>query len=86
VVNDRYGVVLVADMGASGLRVAACDISARILAEWTQDSDIAAGPATVLQMVGSLFEEVLDDQGPEQQTCARSASTSPGRWTTGRDG
>lgn len=62
-VNDRYGVVLVADMGASGLRVAACDISARILAERAQDSDIAAGPATVLQLVGSLFDEVLDDQG-----------------------
>jgi predicted NBD/HSP70 family sugar kinase len=63
VVNDRYGVVLVADMGASGLRVAICDMSARILAERTRDSDIAAGPVAVLGVVDSLFQEVLADQG-----------------------
>jgi predicted NBD/HSP70 family sugar kinase len=60
VINDRFGVVLAADMGASGLRVALCDMNARVLAERSERSDITTGPVVVLSRVAVLFGEMLD--------------------------
>lgn len=62
-VNDRYGVVLVADMGASGLRVALCDMNARVLAQRAEDSDIASGPVTILDRLLAHFGSLLDEHG-----------------------
>lgn len=58
-VNEDYGVVLVADMGASGLRVALCDMTAHIREERSVASDITDGPVVVLERVIELFEELL---------------------------
>lgn len=63
VVNEGYGVVLVADMGASGLRVALCDMTARIRAERAEPSDITDGPVAVLDRVVTLFGELLAAAG-----------------------
>jgi len=63
VVNDGYGFVLVADMGASGLRVALCDMTARIREERYVRSDITEGPVAVLGRVVGLFQELLAAAG-----------------------
>jgi predicted NBD/HSP70 family sugar kinase len=61
--NQRAGVVLVADLGATHSRLAASDLAGAPLAEDAFDMDIAAGPETVLGMVDEHFTALLDQLG-----------------------
>lgn len=53
------GFVLVADLGATHVTVAAADLSGRIIAHHEEPADIAAGPQVVLSRVQELFDELL---------------------------
>jgi predicted NBD/HSP70 family sugar kinase len=57
--NDRSGVVLCADLGATHSRLAVSDLGGALLAELATDLDIAAGPAAVLATVHEHFEGLL---------------------------
>ena len=61
--NQRAGVVLVADLGATHSRLAASDLAGAPLAEEAFDMDIAAGPERVLGMVDEHFTALLDELG-----------------------
>ena len=61
--NQRAGVVLVADLGATHSRLAASDLAGAPLAEEAFDMDIAAGPEQVLGMVDEHFTALLDELG-----------------------
>jgi len=61
--NRDAGVVLVADIGATHSRLAACDLAGTPLAEIALDQDIAAGPEAVLGWVDDRFGELLDEAG-----------------------
>lgn len=53
------GTLLVADIGASAMRAARCDLSGRVLDDRTRSQDVAAGPEAVLGHVAALFEDLL---------------------------
>src|SRR6185436_11887571 len=57
--NQRAGVVLVADLGATHSRLAASDLAGAPLAEEAFDMDIAVGPEKVLGMVDEHFTALL---------------------------
>jgi predicted NBD/HSP70 family sugar kinase len=61
--NQRAGVVLVADLGATHSRLAASDLAGAPLAEEAFDMDIAAGPEKVLGMVDEHFTALLGTLG-----------------------
>lgn len=61
-IDGEGAFILVADMGASGLRVALCDIHANVVAERSEDFDITAGPMAVLTRVQTRFLEILAGQ------------------------
>jgi len=61
--NRDWGVVLIADMGATAIRAAASDLRANILAERTERIDIGAGPEAVLARVDRLLEGLLAETG-----------------------
>ena len=63
--NRGRGVLLVADVGATGLRGAVCDLSGRILAERAQDADVTDGPEPILRTVNEIFVRVLAEAGRE---------------------
>src|SRR6478735_8860195 len=63
--NQRAGVVLVADLGATHSRLAASDLAGAPLAEEAFDMDIAAGPEKVLGMVDEHFTALLGELGRE---------------------
>lgn len=53
--------LLVAHIGASGLRAALCDLAGTIAAERSAAINVAAGPGPVLGQVESFFDEFLAD-------------------------
>jgi predicted NBD/HSP70 family sugar kinase len=57
--NDRSGVVLCADLGATHSRLAVTDLGGAPLAERATDLDIARGPEPVLAIVQEQFESLL---------------------------
>ncbi|MGV9308037.1 ROK family protein [Nonomuraea sp. NPDC003727] len=61
VVNHDRGVLLVADIGATGLRTALCDLGGRVRAEREARADVTAGPQTILGIVDELFTEILEE-------------------------
>jgi predicted NBD/HSP70 family sugar kinase len=61
--NQRAGVVLVADLGATHSRLAASDLAGAPLAEEAFDMDIAVGPEKVLGMVDEHFTALLGKLG-----------------------
>jgi predicted NBD/HSP70 family sugar kinase len=61
--NQRAGVVLVADLGATHSRLAASDLAGAPLAEEAFDMDIASGPEKVLGMVDEHFTALLGELG-----------------------
>jgi predicted NBD/HSP70 family sugar kinase len=63
--NDRSGVVLCADLGATHSRLAISDLGGAPLAEQATDLDIAAGPDAVLPVVHEHFERLLAEAGRE---------------------
>ncbi|MEU3979272.1 ROK family protein [Streptomyces sp. NPDC026672] len=66
VVNRNKGVLLVADIGATGLRTALCDLAGEVRAEREVASDVTAGPETVLALVEGLFSELLAETGQSE--------------------
>ncbi|MEV0202919.1 ROK family protein [Nonomuraea sp. NPDC050691] len=67
VVDRTRGVLLVADIGATALRAAVCDLGGHVGIEREARADITAGPETILTIVEKLFAEILHDirQPPE---------------------
>lgn len=61
-VNRRRAALLSADIGASGLTVALCDLLGDPLRTTTRRIDVWEGPEPVLTQVLEAFEEVLDDE------------------------
>ncbi|KUL22421.1 ROK family transcriptional regulator [Actinoplanes awajinensis] len=60
--HDR-GVLLVADIGATGMRTALCDLRGTVLAERERAIDVAAGPDPVLTTADAMFGELLAGAG-----------------------
>ncbi|MGV9773136.1 ROK family protein [Streptosporangium sp. NPDC003464] len=63
VVSRDLGVLLVADIGATALRTALCDLGGRVRIERETRADVTAGPETVLRIVEKLFTEILHGAG-----------------------
>jgi predicted NBD/HSP70 family sugar kinase len=61
--NHRNGVVLVADLGSSHARFAACDLGGNILADERHDIDIRRGPEPTLELVTQRLPAVLEAAG-----------------------
>jgi predicted NBD/HSP70 family sugar kinase len=61
--NDKAGVVLVADLGATHSRLAVSDLAATPLAEVAADMDIGEGPEHVLGWVEEQFSALLEEAG-----------------------
>jgi predicted NBD/HSP70 family sugar kinase len=66
--NEKIGVVLAADLGASHGRVAVADLAGRALAERTGRIDFKAGPAEVTGWLEPQFRALLEEAArtPEQ--------------------
>ncbi|WP_163513164.1 ROK family transcriptional regulator [Fodinicola acaciae] len=58
--NSGRGVLLVADVGATGLRAALCDLTGTVCAEREVTVDVATGPEPVLATINGLFGQLLD--------------------------
>jgi hypothetical protein len=65
-VNPEFAVTLAADVGESVVRVAATDVSPRIVAETTIDLDVASGPQTTLTEIVRAARELLRGGGKPQ--------------------
>ncbi len=61
--NRNRGVLLVADIGATAMRVALCDLGGTVLTEIEQRMDVSDGPVPVLSCVGDHFDKLLSDTG-----------------------
>jgi len=61
--NERVGVVLAGDLGATHGRLAVCDLAGATLAEREEPIRIADGPEPVLDWVGTTFEALLAEAG-----------------------
>ncbi|WP_433236073.1 ROK family protein [Streptosporangium sp. CA-135522] len=61
VVNRDRGVLLVADIGATALRTALCDLGGKVRVERETRADVTAGPQAILGIVDKLFTEILKD-------------------------
>lgn len=61
--NSDRGVLLVADIGATGMRTALCNLRGEVRHEREQRIDVAAGPDTVLTAVDAAFRELLAEGG-----------------------
>jgi predicted NBD/HSP70 family sugar kinase len=61
--NCDRGVLLVADIGATGMRTALCDLKGAVRAEIEREIDVATGPQAVLSAAEAMFAELLDAAG-----------------------
>jgi predicted NBD/HSP70 family sugar kinase len=61
--NCDRGVLLVADIGATGMRCALCDLKGEVRAEQECVIDVAAGPHVVLASADEMFKVLLDGAG-----------------------
>jgi predicted NBD/HSP70 family sugar kinase len=84
--NAQAGTMLVADIGASGLRTAACDLAGAILADRAARIDVATGPLEVLSTVDKLFGELLleVDRAPADTRGIALSVPGPVQSATGR--
>ncbi|MEV4640924.1 ROK family transcriptional regulator [Actinoplanes sp. NPDC049548] len=60
--RDR-GVLLVADIGATGMRTALCNLCGEVSAERERAMDVASGPQVVLSAAHEMFTELLAQAG-----------------------
>ncbi len=86
VFDGTSGVVLAADLGATHARLAAVDLAGAVLAEVSQDLEIARGPDLVLDVVATRFHELLDRAGrsPEDLQGIGLGVPGPVEFSTGR--
>lgn len=61
--NAGRGVLLVADLGATGMRCAVCDLNGVIIAERQRSIDITVGPEKILGQVEKLLHGLLEQAG-----------------------
>jgi predicted NBD/HSP70 family sugar kinase len=61
--NGDRGVLLVADVGATALQAALCDLSGRILVERAEAADVTRGPEAILRVVQAAFTGLLAKAG-----------------------
>ncbi|MBT0773940.1 ROK family protein [Kineosporia sp. J2-2] len=61
--NAGRGVLLVADLGATGMRAAVCDLNGVIASERQAAIDITRGPQRILGLVEKQFAALLDETG-----------------------
>jgi predicted NBD/HSP70 family sugar kinase len=61
--NGDAGVVLAGDIGATHSRVAITDLTGRVLAEFTEDVPVSAGPDHVLGWLERSFDRLLEETG-----------------------
>lgn len=57
--NRSRGLLLVADIGATGFRTAVCDLAGTVLAERRQVLDVSTGPEPILSAVAGDFATLL---------------------------
>jgi glucokinase-like ROK family protein len=63
------GVVLVAELGATSIDVAASDLAGNLSHDRGESADVTEGPDQVLSRVAELFDEVLRQLPPDTQVC-----------------
>lgn len=56
------GAVLVAELGATSIGVALCDLNGTLSCQREERADITIGPEVILRRVDELFRQVLDEQ------------------------
>lgn len=61
--NRDRGVLLVADIGATGMRAALCNLCGEVSAEMERTIDVAAGPQIVLSAADEMFGQLLTAAG-----------------------
>ncbi|HET8813528.1 MAG TPA: ROK family protein [Solirubrobacterales bacterium] len=61
--NNSLGVVLAADVGATGAHLALCDLEAEVLAEQTHALEVERGPRQILSWLAERFEELCAEAG-----------------------
>ncbi len=76
--NRTRGSLLVADIGASAIRTALCDLSGKIIQERSMASDVALGPEVVLAEVQGLFDQMLQASGHQPQAVQGVGIDVPG--------
>jgi predicted NBD/HSP70 family sugar kinase len=84
--NAQAGITLVADVGASGLRTAVCDLAGSVLADRAARIDVASGPVEVLGVVDECFGALLSEVGRVREDVKGVAISVPGpvQYATGR--
>lgn len=76
--NRSGGYLLVADIGATGLRVGLCDLAGSILDEVDLTISVTEGPDRVLGLVGDEFERLLAAAGASAETVVGIGISVPG--------
>jgi predicted NBD/HSP70 family sugar kinase len=61
--NHDRGVLLVADIGATGMRTALCNLRGEVRAELERVIDVGAGPQAVLAVAEEMFAQLLTGAG-----------------------
>jgi predicted NBD/HSP70 family sugar kinase len=85
VFNADYGVILVADLGATHARLAATNLTGHVLVEVALDMDITRGPEAVLEDVAERFAELLLELDPRGEVRAIGIGVpGPVEFATGR--
>lgn len=70
--------LLVAHIGASGLRAAICDLRGVVNAQRSRQIDIGTGPETVLGAVDQCFDELLDEDSRNNAPLVAIGISVPG--------
>ncbi|WP_307237737.1 ROK family transcriptional regulator [Kineosporia succinea] len=76
--NAARGVLLVADLGATGMRAAVCDLNGVIASESEQRIDITEGPERIIGVVGEHFTRLLAEAGHTPQEVHGIGMSVPG--------
>ncbi|MGJ9372371.1 ROK family protein [Nesterenkonia sp. CF4.4] len=84
--NPDARAVLAVDLGGTHARIAVTDLAARVLAEKEQELDITRGPVAVLDAVGAIAMELLQEagRGPEDLLGVGVGVPGPVEFATGR--
>ncbi|WP_460334912.1 ROK family protein [Actinoallomurus acanthiterrae] len=75
-----------ADVGATGLRAALCDLGGAVRAERAADADVTSGPEAILTLVHRLFTEMLEETRQAEENVLGVGIDVPGPvdFATGR--
>ena len=84
--NPAGGVLLVADVGSTGTRLALMDLAATSLGETSETLAVADGPSAVLEAVAAAFGRLLRSAGRREEELRGIALGLPGpvSFSTGR--